>query len=126
MSSTPVIPDHVSRFILLGVPSVPYLEAMLLFRNRASTSLSTSEVAGLLYLPEARAWELIRQLVEARVIEGGDGGWRYAADAPLAEIIEDVAHAYAENLVGVAKLIHAKSDWRATQFADAFRIRKEN
>lgn len=119
------IPDHVSRFIFLAVPSVPYLEAVLLFRRHAHASLSTSEMAARLYLPEATAWDLIRQLVEARVIEGADGGWRYTPEPPLAAIIDDIAHAYAENLVGVAKLIHAKSDRRAAQFADAFRIRKD-
>jgi hypothetical protein len=126
MSGHEAIPDAVRRFILLGVPSVPYLEAMLLFRGEPQSALSASDVARRLYLPESTAWDLVRQLADARVIAGADGGWRYAADAELAALIDDLARVYAENLVGVAKLIHAKSDRRATQFADAFKIRKDS
>lgn len=120
------IPDDVKRFILLGVPSVPYLEAMLLFRSHGAAPLPGAEIARRLYLPEGVAAELITQLAEARVILPAEGGqWRYAPDASLAEMIDRVAHAYAANLVGVAKLIHAKTDRRAAQFAEAFKIRKE-
>ena len=119
------IPDDVKRFILLGVPSVPYLEAMLLFRSHGAP-LPGAEVARRLYLPEGVAAELITQLAEARVILPAEGGqWRYSPDAALGEMIDRLAHAYAANLVGVAKLIHAKTDRRAAQFAEAFKIRKE-
>lgn len=121
------IPDDVKRFILLGVPSVPYLEAMLLFRADPYAGLSAAEVARRLYLPEATAGELISQLADARVVAGNaQDGWRYAAAPEQAALIDALARCYSTNLIGVAKLIHAKSDRRAAQFADAFKIRRES
>ncbi len=120
------IEDEVKRFILLGVPSVPYLEAMLLFRSHGDVPLTAGDIARRLYLAEGVGAEIVRQLGEGRVILPDEGArWRYAPDAALAAMIERVAHAYASNLVGVAKLIHAKTDRRAAQFAEAFKIRKE-
>jgi DNA-binding IclR family transcriptional regulator len=125
MSAVP-IPESVRRFILLSVPSVPYLEAMLLLRALGRQAITVTEVSRRLYLPEARAAELVAQLVDMRVVTPNrEGTWRYEPDPELAARIDELAQAYSTNLIGVAELIHSKSERRAAQFADAFKIRRE-
>lgn len=124
--SLPELPADVRRFILTSVPSVPYLEAVLLLRAEPQAGWDVSQLARRLYVPERTAAELLAQLRESRIAQGaGEAPVRYAPPAELAELIDRLAQAYAANLVGVTDLIHSRIDRRAQQFADAFRFRKE-
>lgn len=118
-------PD-VRRFILTSVPSVPFMEALLLLRSEPGTAWPPQRVAARLYLPEARAAELLRGLTAAGIAADRGGEYSYAATGDLAKLLDDVAQAYASDLVGVTDLIHSRIDKRAQQFADAFRLRKDN
>ncbi|WP_420473776.1 hypothetical protein [Noviherbaspirillum sp. ST9] len=123
------IPDDVRRFILLCIPSVPYLEAMLLLRNEMSRSWTSKQVAHRLYMSERAAVDLLLQLGHAGIVA------EIAQDPPLycyepnnediARMINGLAEVYSRNLIGVTNLIHAKSSKKAQQFADAFKWRKE-
>jgi hypothetical protein len=128
MTSKPLA-DEVRRFILTSVPSVPYLEAILLLRSDAQARWDAGRVSSRLYVAEAKAAELLEQLAEAGVaqrVEGVAGCFRYQPATPeLATRLDMVAHAYSSNLVGVTDLIHSRIDKRAQQFADAFRLRKD-
>ena len=120
------VPEDLRRFILTSVPSVPFVEAFLLFRQNAGTALSIEIVANRLYLPAARAASIVDELRAARIVEGaGDAGNRYAPAAELAPMLDLLAQRYRDNLVGVSALIHSRTSRTAHQFADAFRIRKE-
>jgi hypothetical protein len=142
--STPLpIADDVRRFVLTSVPSVPYLEAMLLFHNEQRRPRTGTEVAALLYVQEQVARDLLEALCSAGVIarnaakedsnaqpaqatkESASMAYRYAAEAPLAAMIDKLAAAYAENLVGIANLIHDRTQRSAQRFADAFKLRKD-
>ncbi|WBY01798.1 hypothetical protein PE066_20485 [Ramlibacter tataouinensis] len=123
----PELPADLRRFILTSIPSVPYLEAMLLLRADPARDWSSSDVARRLYLPEQRADELLQQLASAGVAAPGQAGaWRYhpAADE-LRVMLDRLAVQYAADLVGVSDLIHSSVDKKARQFADAFRWRKD-
>lgn len=61
-----MIPDDVRRFVLTSIPSVPFLEAALLFHRSPQTERTHIEVAHSLYLPEQKAAELLQALCEAR------------------------------------------------------------
>ena len=127
MSPTELPPD-VRRFILTSVPSVPYLEAVLLLRAESERAWDAAQLARRLYIPERRGAELATQLREngiAAAATAGEGGIRYAPAAELATVLDAVAHAYATDLVTVSSLIHSGKDRRAQQFADAFRFRKD-
>lgn len=125
----PAIPPDVQRFVLTSVPSVPFLEAVLLFRRQTGRALASSDVMQALYLPEQTVLALLDRLVEAGMLARTDEGsarWRYAPrDAALAGMLDRLARAYAHDLVGITNLIHDGTRKSAERFADAFKIRKE-
>lgn len=122
------IPDEVRRFLLTSVPSVPFLEALLLLRAQPDQQWDAAAVARRLYVTTAVAGELLQQLVQAGIGQPAGEGTTctWGPPAPLAALIDELARHYAENLVGVTQLIHSRTDQRARQFADAFRWRKEH
>ncbi|MFI4927470.1 MAG: hypothetical protein ACHP7E_07265 [Burkholderiales bacterium] len=121
------VPDEVRRFILTSIPSVPYLEALLLLRAESGRAWDSHHLAGRLYIGEGQAQELLQLMHEAGVTSRHDDGTcTYAPAAEgLAARIDALAETYAHNLVGVTDLIHSRLDKRAHQFADAFRWKKE-
>ena len=123
--SSPELGADLRRYILASVPSVPYLEALLLLRAEPDRSWDAGQLARRLYVPERSAAELVAQLREAGVAAGEGAGVRYAPAADLAERLDQLAQAYAADLVSVSGLIHSRIDRRARQFADAFRFRKD-
>jgi hypothetical protein len=125
--SFPELPADVRRFILTSVPSVPYLEAVLLLRAEPRQAWDAAQLARRLYVPERNGMELIGLLRSSAIArsEGETHSVRYAPTAELAELLDRVAQAYATDLVAVTDLIHSRIDRRAQQFADAFRFRKE-
>jgi hypothetical protein len=124
--SLPELPADVRRFILTSIPSVPYLEAVLLLRAESGKDWDAAQLARRLYVPERTGAELLELLRSSGIGEPSAGdGLRYAPNAELADLIERLAQVYAANLVGVTDLIHSRIDRRAQQFADAFRFRKD-
>jgi hypothetical protein len=126
--STVPLPDDIRRFVLTSVPSVPYLEALLLLRSQPQQPWDARAVARRLYVPEHTAEQLLRDIQAGGFAQCPDDGdaWRYAPqDNNLAAMVDRVAEAYATRLVEVTTLIHSRVDRRAMQFADAFRFKKE-
>jgi FMN phosphatase YigB (HAD superfamily) len=124
------LPDDVRRFILTSVPSVPYLEAILLLRTEPDAAWEVRRVAGRLYVGEKQAADLLTALTEAgiadRELQAEAALFRFSpATTELREVLDALAQTYSANLVGVTDLIHSRIDKRAQQFADAFRWRKD-
>jgi hypothetical protein len=121
------VPADVRRFILTSVPSVPFLEAVLLLRGEPARAWDAALLARRLYVPERTAQDLLAQLADAGVtaIAEDHASVRYAPLNGLAPLLDDVAAAYAADLVAITALIHSRIDKRAQLFADAFRFRKE-
>jgi hypothetical protein len=121
------LPPQVRRFVLTSIPSVPYLEAVLLLRHDPAHTWDARQLARRLYVPERTATELVALLGDSGITApaGEGGGVRYAPAAELGQALEGVAQAYATDLVAVTELIHSRIDRRAQRFADAFRFRKE-
>jgi len=124
------LPDDVRRFILTSVPSVPYLEAILLLRGDPHAPWDAAAVARRLYLAQPAAAQLLEALSAggvARAHPSGGGAFGYSpATEQLAGMLDAVAKAYSVNLVKVASLIHSRVDRRAQHFADAFRWKKDS
>jgi DNA-binding IclR family transcriptional regulator len=123
------IPDELRRFILTSVPSVPFVEAMLLFMAKPDRALTVDDIARGLYMPRAAAAQVVEALREAHVVvaDAQPDGWRFAPDTPeLEAMLRQLATAYSRDLIGVTDLIHSRTARRAQQFADAFRIRKDS
>lgn len=56
------IPEDISRFVLLAVPSVAYLEAMLLMRRENAQPWDANRLAERIYVDEKAARNLISAL----------------------------------------------------------------
>jgi hypothetical protein len=124
------MPETVRRFILTSIPSVPYLEAILLLRSEPGVAWDAKRVASRLYVAPAQASELLTALAASGIAaaaspEAHSFSYR-PATGELAAMLEELAQVYAGKLVAVADLIHSRIDKRAQHFADAFRWRKES
>jgi hypothetical protein len=124
-----MIPEDVHRFVLTSIPSVPHLEALLLFHGHPDRERSCAEVARALYVPDSRAGELLDYLCKIHCLSASGGpqaGYRYAPrDEELRALLERVVHAYRTEMIGVTHLIHDTTQRSAHRFADAFRLKKE-
>lgn len=123
------IADDVRRFILTSIPSVPFMEAILLFKALPGQAVETRSVGERLYIGEKQAAALVEQLAATRIIapvEGRLHTYRFAPSPELAAMLDKVTHAYVHNLIGVTRLIHSRTERMAQQFADAFKIRKDS
>ena len=122
------IPEDLRRFILTSVPSVPFVEALLVYQAAGGAPVGVETVAARLYIAARTAADIVEQLVAARiVVPAAEAGHRYEPGSPeLGEIVQQLARFYRSHLVQVTELIHSRTLRRATQFADAFRIRKDN
>lgn len=122
------MPDDLRRFVLTSVPSVPYLEALLLLHRTPETPRSAAELARALYVPERAGAELALALVNAGLAANDEAkqAVRYAPrDEALAAMVDRLAAHYAADLIGVTALIHDSVRRSAQHFADAFKIRKD-
>jgi hypothetical protein len=122
------IPEDVRRFILTGIMSVPYLEALLLLRNAPDQSWDRTTVAQRLYISAKAATELLADLSAAGfiVVTEPESSYRYHPSSDeLRQMIDQLAETYAKNLVEVTNIIHSKTGKKAQQFADAFKWRKD-
>jgi hypothetical protein len=125
----PSIPEDLRRFVLTSIPSVPFLEALLLMRADPDQAWHRDTLARRLYVREKTAEDLLADLCTARIAVAcpGADSYRYApADAGLRDRIDRLADVYATHLVEVTHLIHSSLDRKAQQFADAFKWRKDS
>ena len=121
------LPAELRRFILTSIPSVPYLEAVLLLRADPEHAWGAGQLARRLYVPEHGGAELLAMLRDSGIASdaGTPGTVRYAPARERRGLLDQLAAAYTQDLVAVTRLIHSRIDRRAQQFADAFRFRKE-
>lgn len=122
------IPEELRRFLLTSVPSVPFVEALLLLRDAEGATVETTQIARRLYMPEHAVAAVLEQLAAARIIERapqGPAAHRFAPHPELAAVVEQLATYYRSNLVEVTDIIHSRTARKAQHFADAFRLRKD-
>lgn len=123
------IPEDLRRFLLTSIPSVPFLEALLLLRAAPGQEWHADTLASRLYIRERIAHSLLEDLCTAGMATRCEttGCFRYQ---PSSEVLRDridrLADLYAKHLVEVTVLIHSSLDRKAQQFADAFKWRKDS
>jgi len=124
------IPEDLRRFILTSIPSVPYLEALLLLRADPGQRWTGEMLAGRLYTSERTAHGLLDELCRSGLAapcpapEAHLYCYAPSSDALRARV-DGLADLYARHLVDVTHLIHSTLDRKAQLFADAFRLRKD-
>lgn len=123
-------PEDLRRFVLTSIPSVPFLEALLILRADPAQQWHGDTLARRLYIRERTAQALLEELARAGMAAPcaaphGDC-YQYRPSSPqLGQRIDALAELYARHLVEVTHLIHSSLDRKAQQFADAFRLRKD-
>ena len=124
MTGVTISPD-LRRFIVANIHTVPHLEALMLLQARGGT-WTTSEVASRIYVDSPRAESLLSELETSGLVSGTDGCWRYdPASSSLDETVRLLAGTYTRHVVAVAELIHSRLGRNASDFADAFILRKD-
>jgi len=120
------IPDAVRRLIAESIDSVPELEAILLLREGRGVSWTPEQAGRRLYVSTTAATHILSVLTERGLFVGDGESYRYAPARPeLEDAVDQLAVAYAGQLVAVTQLIHAKPSASVREFADAFRIRRD-
>jgi hypothetical protein len=123
----PSVPEDLRRFVLTSIPSVPFLEALLLLRAAPTQAWSGATLARRLYVRDRVADTLLDDLCAAGMAaRTGDGCRYHPAGAVMAALIDRLADLYSTHLVEVTLLIHSSIDRKAQQFADAFKWRKDS
>ncbi len=127
----PSIPEDIRRFVLTSIPTVPFLEALLLMHADPARQWRKDTLAQRLYVREKTADGLLADLCAAGMAAPcpppHTDSYRYAPDgAALRTRIDRLADLYATHLVEVTLLIHSSLDRKAQQFANAFKWRKDS
>jgi hypothetical protein len=125
------IPEDLRRFVLTSIPSVPFLEALLLLRGAPDQAWRGDSLAARLYVREKTAESLLGELCAAglaeRLVQPSPAAYRYRpANEALGTRIDLLADLYATHLVDITLLIHSTLDRKAQHFADAFKWRKDS
>jgi hypothetical protein len=119
------IPDTVRRLIAERIDSVPEIEAILLFRDDPNREWTSEEAGRRLYVSTAVASHVLSVLDERGFFVRRGDRYRYAPDSPtLGRVVDELAIAYARQLVAVTQMIHSKPSQNLRDFVDAFRLRK--
>ena len=58
-------------------------------------------------------------------VQDDQGLCRFAAQGESRRVVDELATAYARDLIGITDLIHSQTERRAMRFANAFRWRKD-
>lgn len=123
------IPDDVRRFIVTSVPSIPHLEGLLLLRDVSIPAWNAEILAQRLYINPRQAAELLIAFHNGGFlapVEGSPGEYRYQPSHPtLRSIVDQLAQAYSEDLIGITNLVHSVGGKKVQQFADAFKWRRD-
>jgi hypothetical protein len=127
------IPEDVIRFMIERIDTVPHLEALLLLWESAPGAWSAEDIAVRVYVPPARATQILQDLARQRVAapEAADAATameRYRYEASWDEtgtMMRKVADTYRRHLVRVANLIHSKASPAVRDFARAFQFKKD-
>lgn len=121
------IPNEIRQFILRSIDSVAQLEALLLLRANPRENWTTVSISKRLYISEQETAPLLTNLCDQGLVVLNElTEFTYQpASAELSQMVDSLATIYARHLVPVTNLIHSKPRSRMQEFADAFRLRKD-
>lgn len=123
-----LIPNEVREFIIDKIDSVAELEGLLLLSRNPETDWSVEALAQRLYTSPQQTEDVVSHLHSLGFLAAKEGDtYNYQPASPkLAEMVDRIADAYSKYLIPVTNLIHSKPESRVQQFADAFKLRKED
>lgn len=129
MPDRPFSREHIDRFLVNEIDSVPQLEALLLIWNHRPQKWSSADLARELYVAPEVAQEILRHLALHRfVVEVEEKSGCFALRLESEEtknLLEELDKVYRRELVRISNLIHEKASRAVRDFASAFRFKKE-
>ena len=123
MSEEP-LPEEVRDLILRHIDSVAQLEALLFLRERPGEPWDAVAVARRLYAPAAEMAAALSQLRNDGFLVREGELYRYAPAGDGVAKVNELAKAYARQLIPITNLIHSKPR-NIRAFSDAFKFRKD-
>jgi hypothetical protein len=125
-----MIPDDVAQFITRHIDSIAQLEALLLLRREPCDAWTVLTLAQRLYISERQTLDALERLCASGLVIAAattPSAYRYQPASPdLGVLVDLTAQVYSKHLVPVTNLIHSKPKTRVQEFADAFKIRKDD
>ncbi|GAB2178569.1 hypothetical protein [Dongia sp. agr-C8] len=118
------IPAELRDFIVRSIDSVGQLEALLLLRADPEKAWDVAQLARRLYVNEAEAAAIFAHLVAQDFAVAQDESYRYDRAGRQSPIVDQLAEAYARQLIPITNLIHAKPRG-IRAFAEAFKIKRD-
>jgi hypothetical protein len=124
-----VIPEEVKSFLLVNIDSIAQLEALLFLRDHADQTWSCEKIAETIYISQQDTAVLLAKLVTRGLIMA-DGKQPpafqyYPRNEELARGLDRLAAVYAKSLIPVTNFIHQKARRSIQDFADAFKLKKD-
>ena len=121
---------EVKSFLLANIDSIAQLEVLLLVWATPNQKCSCENIAERLYITQEDAAPFLSKLVTRGLIEVTDTQphlFQYRSSSEeLRRIVDQVADVYAIYLIPVTNFIHGKSKRNIQDFADAFKMKKDN
>lgn len=115
----------VTAFLREHVSSIEILEVLLLFHSDPERAWTAEAVAAELRLQPRSVDARCAALLKAGLlVVDGPGSFRFAKNAPAANVVEELATTYRTRRVSVIELIFSAPRDGPRAFADAFVIRK--
>ena len=118
------LPEPVLRFIGKYIDSVALLETLLVLRGMPEKTWAVEEIAGARLISGEMARSLLTKLSAAKLVVSEPAGFRYAASADVAPVVDELAGLYGSHLHTVVAAIYGADNRSATTLSDAFRIRR--
>jgi hypothetical protein len=125
-----LIPAELHGF-LLRLPSIPHLEAIVLFYRSPNEVWKSELLATRLYVPQRTAMRIMSDLCALGICSHSENDAEQFVYKPeselLSNLITSLVDYYAKNLIEVTNLIHARTNTqeKAQEFANAFIWRKD-
>jgi hypothetical protein len=122
--------NHVYKFVLDKIDSVPHLEALLLLWKTRPRGWTREDLATRLYIQPDEASRLLGDLLRDELVAiTPDAPDQYGYQSRGSEtdgLLEDLDATYRRELVRVSTMIHSKAPPAVREFARAFRFTKEH
>lgn len=120
------VPVELRDFILRHIDSIAHLEALLLMYREQSRRWQPALLSARLYICENEALAILTRLETSGLIHKDGDDWFYApALTNLGNSVDQLADHYTRQLIPITRIVHSKSSG-IQQFADAFRMRKDD
>jgi hypothetical protein len=129
MSEPKVEERDVFRFLFARIDSVPHLEALLLIWRSRPRPWHTADISANLFIAANEGEKIAHDLVRRGLIAVSASDppcFHYRKrDAQQDAMMEAIEETYRSDLIKVSRFIHSKQRNSMSDFADAFRFRKD-